>query len=82
MSASGMGKAATALYKRVASLLAAKRGEQYSHVMASIRCRIAFSLLRSCIMCLRGCGRLSSQFALAVGDTSAALTVVEAQVPG
>ena len=82
MSASGgMGKAATALYKRVASLLAAKRGEQYSHVMAFIRCRIAFSLLRSCIMCLRGCRRLSSQSALAVGDTSAALAVVEARVP-
>ena len=82
MSASGgMGKAATALYRRVASLLAAKRGEQYSHVMAFIRCRIAVPLLRSCIMCLPGCRRLSSQSALAVGDTSAALAVVEARVP-
>ena len=82
MSASGgMGKAATTLYKRVATLLAAKRGEQCSHVMAFIRCRITFSLLRSCIICLRGCRRLSSQSALAVGDTPAALAVVEARTP-
>ena len=68
------------VHHRVASLLAAKRAEQYSHVMAFIRCRIAFSLLRSCIMCLRGCRRLSSQSALAVGDPSAVLAVVEARV--
>ena len=41
MSASGgMGPASTALYKRIAHLLAEKRGEHYSHVMAFVRCRI------------------------------------------
>ena len=32
-----------------------KRNEQYSHVMASIRARLSFSLLHSCIMYIRGC---------------------------
>ena len=51
MSASGgMGPASTALYKRIAHLLAENRGEHYSHVMAFVRCRISFSLLKSCIM--------------------------------
>ena len=42
----GMGPASTALYRRIAHLLAEKRGEHYSHVMAFVRCRISFSLLK------------------------------------
>ena len=53
-----MGKHATALYKRIASILAEKTGEKYSAVMAAIRCRISFALLRSTIMCLKGSRRL------------------------
>ena len=41
-----------------AALLAAKKSKQYCHVMAYVRCRLSFSLLRSCIMCLRGCRKL------------------------
>ena len=39
---------------RLASLLAAKRDEPYSHTIAGVKCLISFSLLRSATMCLRG----------------------------
>ena len=50
----GMGRTAQVTFKRLASLLTAKRDEPYSHTIAWIRCLISFSLLRSAIMCLRG----------------------------
>ena len=50
MSASGgMGKAASALYGRVAALLAAKKFEQYRHIMAYVQCKLSFSLLVLCV---------------------------------
>ncbi len=48
------GPEATTFYKRVASLHAAKSGEQYSRIMQLIRCRLSFALLRSSILCIRG----------------------------
>ena len=50
----GMGRTAQVTFKRLASLIAAKRDEPYSHTIGWIRCLISFSLLRSAIMCLRG----------------------------
>ena len=50
----GMAKSTTVAYKRLASLLASKRDEPYSTVMAWLRCHLEFSLLRSAITCLRG----------------------------
>ena len=50
----GMGKEATAFYKRLASLLSEVRKEPYSAVMSWVRCRISFALLRSAILCIRG----------------------------
>ena len=51
----GMSRRATAFYKRIASLLAAeKTAELYSNVMANLRCRLSFALLRASVMCLRG----------------------------
>ena len=41
----GMGGAATTAYKRLASLLAAKRDHSYSSVVSWIRCSTSFSLL-------------------------------------
>ena len=41
----GMGKQATVLYKRLASLLALKKDQPYSHVIGLIWSRLAFSLL-------------------------------------
>ena len=77
----GMGKATSALYARVVALLAAKKSEQYCHVVAYIRCKLSFSLLRSCIMCLRGCRKLFGRpVVLEAGASSAALDVSEVQV--
>ncbi len=50
----GMGTAATAVYKRLASLISEKQDKPYSRTMHWLRCRLSFSLLRSAIMCLRG----------------------------
>ena len=57
----GMGRAATATYKRLAALIAERRDEPYGTTMGWIRCRISFSLLRASIMCLRGARSSISQ---------------------
>ena len=50
----GLGLAATTCYRRLASLLATKWNQPYSKTMSWLRCRLAFSLLHSSIMCIRG----------------------------
>ena len=53
--AGGMGRAATATYRRLASLLSDKMDQPFSVVLNWLRCRLSFALLRSAEMCLRGC---------------------------
>ena len=77
-STGGMSKCASILYKRIASMLSSKTKEPYNKIIASIRCRISFSLLRSSIMCLRGARRI---FPSPDPSTSVALTVAEAAIP-
>ena len=50
----GMARKATVFYKRLPSLLAEKRSEEYSVMMGWLQCTLPFSLLRSAIMCVRG----------------------------
>ena len=50
----GMGKETTTFYKWLADLIAAKNSSVYSSTLAWIRCKLAFSLLRSAIRCIRG----------------------------
>ena len=50
----GLAHEATFFYKRLASLLAQKWGDEYSIVMGWLRCSLSFSLLRSAIQCIRG----------------------------
>ena len=50
----GMGPEATRYHKRVAVLLAEKRGEEYSHVMNFVRTKIRFSILKSTLIAIRG----------------------------
>ena len=52
----GFGPAATATYKRLATLLAWKWDQpySYSHTMGWLRCRLSSSLLRSSIQAIRG----------------------------
>ena len=48
----GLGPAAAALYKRLASMLADKWKQPYSSTIGWLRCRLSFSLLRSSIQCI------------------------------
>ena len=50
----GLGPQATTSYKRLASLLSAKWNKAYSLTIMWLRCRLAYSLLRSSVMCIRG----------------------------
>ena len=53
-STGGWGPSAMIMYKRLASLIATKHAAPYSATMRMIRCKIAFSLIDSTVMCLRG----------------------------
>ncbi len=50
----GMGRESTIFFKRLASLVAEKRDQSYSETLCWLRCYISFTLLRSCIQCIRG----------------------------
>ncbi len=50
----GMGCAATTFYKRLASMIAEKRGTAYAVTLNWIQCRLSFALLRASIMAIRG----------------------------
>ena len=50
----GAGPACSEVLKRLAEKIAAKRNEQYSHVISYIRTKLRFSLLRSVLISIRG----------------------------
>ena len=50
----GLGPQVTTSYKCLASLLSAKWNQAYSLTIMWLRCRLAYSLLRSSVMCIRG----------------------------
>ena len=55
MSAAGdLAPKATTFYKRLASLLVSKWGDEYCVVMGWLHCSLCFSLLRSAIVCMSG----------------------------
>ena len=53
-STSGMGRAASVFYKKLASLLSEKRDVHYSKIMGWIRCWLSFAFLKASLMCIRG----------------------------
>ena len=53
-STGGMAPRATNLYQRVAKMMAEKRQESYSDVVNVMRTKLAFVLLRSVLMSVRG----------------------------
>ena len=61
-------------------LLAEKKGSSYSITMTWLRTKLAFAVLRSAVMCLRGshsvCGRSMSDAAPDVVVTEACLSIV------
>jgi hypothetical protein len=50
----GVGPETSAALRKLASMVAEKRGENYSHTIALLRLRISFALIRSSLVCLRG----------------------------
>ena len=50
----GWGDEATRYHKRIASLLADKRNEQYADVINHLRTRLRFCVLRSVLVAIRG----------------------------
>ena len=78
--AGGCGKAAghAVLMKRIGSMLYEKRNEPFSGlIMASMRCRISFALLRSVMASLRGHRAVRQK---SLPEPSANLAVVECQL--
>ena len=76
----GMAKSTAVAYKRLASLLANKRDQPYSVVLAWLRCHFSFSLLRSAITCLRGARSTTGHASYATHD-SIDLAVSEGRIP-
>ena len=50
----GMGPESTKFHRRLAELVATKRGEEYSHVVSHIRTRLRFAILRCTLVAIRG----------------------------
>ena len=50
----GLAPEVTTFYRRLASLLTSKWGDDYSVVMGWLHCNLSFSLLQSAIACVRG----------------------------
>ena len=60
----GMGRAATAFYKRLAAMLSEKRDVPYSKMIGWIRCRMSFSLVRASVLSIRGARSSATKGAL------------------
>ena len=50
----GMGPMAKCFYSALADKLSDKKNQPRNHIIAWMRCRLSFSLLRSALLCLRG----------------------------
>ena len=70
----GMGKEATVFYRRLADLLAHKHGWTYSTTLSWVRSVLAFSLLRSAIMCIRGSRSISFRSSSASAEMGLAMS--------
>ena len=75
----GMSKPTETTYKRLASLLATKKNQQYNVMITFIRCRLSFSLLRSAIICL--CGSRSAAGRPHKDLTDFSLALIEGKFP-
>ena len=56
----GLGREADSLIRRIADKIALKRREKYSDVVAFIRRRVRFDLLKTCVISLRGYRKAST----------------------
>ena len=74
----GMGREATTFYKRLADTIARKEDKPYPTIMAWIRCRLSFAILRSAILCIRGSRSRRHRF---VCESDITLAMSEGRVP-
>ena len=74
-----MGKETSQAVKKLATMVAEKRGEPYAITMGLLRCRLALSLIRSAIICFRGTRKCRNNNDN-TDDTNARLIVKEAAV--
>ena len=73
----GLGPMATVVCKRLASLLAEKKGSPYSLTMTWLHTKLAFALLRSAVMCLRGSRSVCRR---SMSDSAPDVVVAEARL--
>ena len=73
-----MSKCASAMYKRIAVLLAEKTGESYSLTMGFTPCSLSVALIRASVMCVRGSQSMFSAHAPVA--SSAAVVAAEASI--
>ena len=64
-STGGMGKEMSVAIKHVAALIAKKRNETYSVVVAVLRAKFSFAIARAALICLRGSRSLAPMVAAA-----------------
>ena len=70
----GMSEECSVYHKFLAERVAQKTGQRYDHVMAWIRCKLSFLIMRSALLCLRGSrsvkmnSQVTEDFDLACGD--------------
>ena len=77
--AGGMGKAAQNFYNRLADMIAESREQPKSVVVAWMRSRLSFSLVRSAVRCIRGTRRRATPAPVKDTDIQAAVSV--SQIP-
>ena len=75
----GMGPKAKCFYSRLADIMAEKKHQPRNYVVAWMRCRLSFSLLRSALLCLRGT-RYSSPATTDTTSLDYQATVVESGI--
>ncbi|XP_050708600.1 uncharacterized protein LOC126993508 [Eriocheir sinensis] len=75
----GMGPRAQSFYARLAETLADKKQQPRSSVVAWMRCRLSFSLLRSALVCLRGT-RSPAPKTTRIADLDFEATVVDSRI--
>ena len=73
----GAGTSASRVMKQLATKISEKRREPYADTISYIRTKISFALLRSCVLCLRGCRALKPRV---LSETSISAVVEEGRL--
>ena len=77
----GMARECSTFYRRLAEMMAEKRSERFSSVVGWIRTKLCFSLLRSCLVCLRGSRSTRSQKLTSI-EANVRCAMIDANIRG